>query len=543
MLRIAQCKLEVGHSEDALTQKIRKMLCLKANDHLSYSVFRRSLDARKKPSLFYVYTINCEVDHEETVLKRASKNGVIRLNEQVYKFPHPGKMRLSHRPIIVGTGPAGLFCGYFLAKNGYRPILLERGKDVDSRMKDVEHFWATGRLDPSSNVQFGEGGAGTFSDGKLNTLVKDKDGRGREVLRVFQEAGAPGDILVDAKPHVGTDILCKVVKTMREEIIRCGGEVLFESQLVDISIKDGALSEIVVSKRTSEQNVVIPCNCLVLAIGHSARDTFSMLDAHGFPMQAKDFAVGFRVEHPQETIDLAQYGQKRGDLLPAAAYKVTFQASNGRSVYSFCMCPGGYVVNASSEPGRLAVNGMSYSGRDGVHANSAIIMSVTRADYPDDSPLAGVSFQRELEEKAYHAGGGKVPVMTLSSFKAHFHGNAFPIDENVPSPCIKGQYCFSDITKILPDTLNEAFLEGMEHFNKLIPGFSEEHVLIEAVESRTSSPVRIMRDGMTLESEMRGIYPCGEGAGYAGGIMSAAMDGMRVAEAIAAKYAPFEDET
>ncbi len=541
MLRIGQCKIEVGHSAGALEKKIRKMLCLREGEELSYTIFRRSLDARKKPQLYYVYTIDCLVNDEKAVLKRASRNGVTLTEQKKYTFVPYGHERLQHRPVIVGTGPAGLFCGYFLALHGYRPIVLERGKDIDSRKQDVSRFWETGRFDPSSNVQFGEGGAGTFSDGKLNTLIKDKDGRGREVLRVFRDAGAPDDILIDAKPHVGTDILCKVVKNMRNEIIQHGGEVMFDTKMSDVMLQDGHLAGIHVIKGSDQTTQDILCECAVLAIGHSARDTFSMLETHGFPMQAKDFAVGFRVEHAQELIDLSQYGRARGTTLPAASYKLTFHASNGRNVYSFCMCPGGYVVNASSEEGRLAINGMSYSGRDGSHANSAIIMSVTCADYPDGSPLAGVAFQRDLERKAFRAGAGKVPVMTLGDFRKRCNGMSLETLREDVAPCIKGQYRFSDITGILPRELNEAFLEGMDHFDRLIPGFHDDTVLIEAVESRTSSPVRILRDGHTFESKIGGIYPCGEGAGYAGGIMSAAIDGMRTAEAIAQKYAPFEE--
>ncbi len=542
MLRIGQCKIEVGHSEGALTKKIRKTLCLKEGDALSYTIFRRSLDARKKPLLYYVYTIDCNVPNEAAVLKRSAKNGVTFSDQKPYAFVPYGSEHLRNRPVIVGAGPAGLFCAYYLAKNGYRPILLERGKDVDSRKQDVEKFWETGRLDPSSNVQFGEGGAGTFSDGKLNTLIKDKNGRGREVLCVFRDAGAPDDIMIDAKPHVGTDILCKVVKNIRDEIIRNGGEVLFDSRLTDVTVENDHLAGLIVEAGSDQKMQSMPCECAVLAIGHSARDTFSMLDKRGFTMQAKDFAVGFRVEHPQDVIDLSQYGRSRGDSLPAAAYKVTYHAANGRNVYSFCMCPGGYVVNASSEEGRLAVNGMSYSGRSGTHANSAIIMSVSFLDYPDATPLAGVAFQRDLEEKAYRVGGGSVPVMTLGDFKNAISGN-MPADiSDKPTPCIKGQYSFCDITGILPKELNEAFIEGMAYFDRLIPGFNDDAVLVEAVESRTSSPVRIVRDGTTLESMIGGVYPCGEGAGYAGGIMSAAIDGMRIAEAIASKYAPFEDE-
>ena len=399
----------------------------------------------------------------------------------------------------------------------------------------MERFWKEGILDPESNVQFGEGGAGTFSDGKLNTLVKDPFGRNKEVLRTFVSFGAKPSILYEAKPHIGTDVLSDVVKAMREEILRLGGVVRFGAKLTDIKIVNDRVCGVEVNDGER-----IPCSDVVLAIGHSARDTFYQLHRIGIPMEAKSFAVGLRVEHKQSAINLSQYGREDPGELGAAPYKLTAQAKNGRGVYSFCMCPGGYVVNASSEPGRTAVNGMSYSGRDGENANSAIIVSVTPKDFPSDHPLAGIEFQRELEERAYQCGGGRIPVQTYGDFRRQVTGESVPhMAESSLQPSCKGKYQYCDVSRILPAACNEAFVDGMEQFGHLIAGFDHPETLLSGVESRTSSPVRIHRDE-TLQSAVSGLYPCGEGAGYAGGITSAAMDGIRVAEQLAQKYRPGE---
>ncbi len=443
--------------------------------------------------------------------------------------------------MIIGMGPAGLFCAYYLAQHGYAPVILERGEDVDTRQADVEAFWKTGRLKPDSNVQFGEGGAGTFSDGKLNTLVKDKYGRNTEVLKTFVKHGAEPAILYQAKPHIGTDVLSRVVKSMREEILRLGGEVRFHSQVTEVLTANGQVTGVIVNGREE-----IPCEQVVLAPGHSARDTFSMLYEKNFPMTAKPFAVGFRVEHPQSLINVSQYGAEHVKGLGVAAYKVTAKTGTGRGVYSFCMCPGGYVVNASSEPGRLVVNGMSYSGRDGKNANSAIIVAVTPADYGSEHPLAGIEFQRRLEQRAYELCDGKLPVQRYGDFREKVTGEAREIQnrpedglwDNLEPQC-KGEFAWADLTGILPGECNQAFVEGMDSFDRQIHGFASPAAILTGVESRTSSPVRIERDE-NLQSEIRGCYPCGEGAGYAGGITSAAMDGIRVAEQIAAQFAPLQ---
>lgn len=542
MIRITQVKLRTEHTWEQLVKRVAEILCVPVQNIQKLEIQRRSIDARKKPELFYSYTVDVELNNEDKVLKKAAhgkgvSGQISKVTDVSYRFPKSGQVVQKHPTVIVGMGPAGLFCGYFLALHGYHPILLERGRDVESRQQDVERFWQTGILDPVSNVQFGEGGAGTFSDGKLNTLVKDKDGRNRAVLETFVRFGAKKTILYEAKPHIGTDVLSRVVKAMREEIIRLGGEVHFESQVTEVLIKNGAVNGVVINGERE-----LPCEQLVLAIGHSARDTFSMLHKKQVPMEAKSFAVGFRVEHPQEMINLSQYGVKETGKLGAAAYKVTAQTSSGRGVYSFCMCPGGYVVNASSEEGYLAVNGMSYSKRDGVSANSAIIVSVTPKDYGSEGPLSGITFQRKLEEKAYRLAKGKIPVQRYGDFREAVKGKLGSCDpaeakgvEEITPQC-KGAYEWADLSSILPEECNQAFVEGMEVFGRQIKGFDRSDTVLLGVESRTSSPVRICR-GESLQSEgVKGLYPCGEGAGYAGGITSAAMDGIRVAEKIAEEF-------
>lgn len=491
-----------------------------------WQIVKKSIDARKKPEISIVYSLDVAVASQKKVLAKCRNKCVQAIEEKGYKFPVTGKRRLHGRPIIIGTGPAGLFCGYLLARHGYKPLLLERGNCVEKRLEDVERFWREGILNPSSNVQFGEGGAGTFSDGKLNTLVKDKMGRNREVLRIFVEAGAPEQILYEAKPHIGTDILVSVVRSLRRQIVSWGGEVRFGAQVTELIIEEGHVSSVVVN-----QEEAIECETVVLAIGHSARDTFEMLYQRNIPMEAKSFAVGLRMEHPRKMIDLMQYGCEEHPLLPAANYKVTAQTSSGRGVYSFCMCPGGYVVNASSEEGQIATNGMSYSARDGKNANSAIIVTVTPEDFGAEGPLAGVQFQRSLEKKAFELGKGKVPQQLFGDFERKKLSETYGSFTSE----IKGLHEFGALHELFPEEIRESFCQGMHKFAHRIAGFDREDAILSGVESRTSSPVRITRDE-EFESNRKGIYPCGEGAGYAGGIMSAAMDGMKVAEAIAKKY-------
>ena len=432
--------------------------------------------------------------------------------------------------MVIGAGPAGLFCAYLLAREGYRPLVFERGKKVGERTEDVLHFWKTGVLDPASNVQFGEGGAGTFSDGKLNTLVKDPLGRNRFVLDTFVAFGAPEKITYENKPHIGTDILSKVIAAMREEILHLGGTFEFESCVTDIRVENQKIKAVEINHNTWMETEVC-----VLALGHSARDTFEMLQKTGLFMEPKAFAVGFRVEHPQKDINRSQYGEKYAELLEAAPYKVTANLANGRGVYSFCMCPGGYVVNASSEKKRLAVNGMSYSDRGSKNANSAIIVSVTPDDFEGTDALSGVEFQRRLEEKAFALGNGKIPQQLFGDYCENKKSTAYG---TFPSET-RGETAFANLRGLFSDEMEQSFIEGMHSFSKHIPDFDRNDAILSGVESRTSSPVRIRRDEV-FEANIRGIYPCGEGAGYAGGITSAAMDGMKVAEAVIQKYQPLK---
>lgn len=524
MLRINQLKLPVGHTPEQLEKKIIKTLQIKDRELIQYSVRKRSLDSRKKPDLYYVYSIDLAAEHEARILKRA-KGRVQEASEKRYQLPECGTEKMSLRPVVIGSGPAGLFCAYILALKGFCPIVVERGAPVHERRADVEQFWKTGVLNPSSNVQFGEGGAGTFSDGKLNTLVKDTSGRNRFVLETFVSFGAPEDILWEQKPHIGTDLLIEVVAAMRRGIIKLGGEFRFHSQVTDILPEESTL---VINRQEK-----IKTEAAVLAIGHSARDTFQMLYGRGISMEAKSFAVGVRVEHPQEIINQNMYGDYKGKKLPAASYKLTEKLENGRGVYSFCMCPGGYVVNASSEEGRLAVNGMSYRGRAGENANSAIIATVTPADYNSAHPLAGIEFQRSLEERAWKAGNGKVPVQRLEDFL-----KGRPSTElGKVRPNIKGAYALADVSRIFPGDLGWSLGEGIVRMGRKLPGFDDKDTVLSGVESRTSSPVRIVRDSARV-SNVPWIYPCGEGAGYAGGITSAAMDGISTAEAVIARTYP-----
>lgn len=533
MIRISQLKLPPGHSMEALYERSARTLKIKREQIEKLTIRKQSVDARRKPEIWLSYVVDLKINGigEEKCVARCHNSNVSIAPQKNYQFPQSGKKMPAARPVIIGTGPAGLFCGYLLAQHGYRPILLERGKEVEQRRKDVEAFWEGAPLNPESNVSFGEGGAGTFSDGKLNTLIKDKDGRGQKALSIFVENGAQPEIIYEAKPHIGTDVLTNVVKNMRERIKAWGGEVCFESRVDALLTKKGHVNGVVLSNGRE-----IPAETVVLAIGHSARDTFAWLYEMGTDMEAKSFAVGLRAEHPQVLINTSQYGSAKPEHLPPSPYKVTARTQNGRGVYSFCMCPGGYVVNASTEPGRMTVNGMSYSRRDSQNANSAVIVSVTPQDYGADGPLAGVAFQRRLEEAAWRAGSGSIPVQRYGDFSKSATSGHVPEDF---VPCMKGGWRFADVASVLPDAIRASFIEGMSQFGRIIPGFDDENVLVSGIESRTSSPVRISRDE-TFQSNIRGLYPCGEGAGYAGGITSAAMDGMRIAEVIAAEYAPFQ---
>ncbi len=532
MIRIQQLKLPLEHDHFTIENKIRHTLGLSADTVFTYQIVKRSVDARKKPQLSYVYTVDVSMSGEAKLVKKLRKPNIQLAQPQRYHFPKPGNRPLHTPPVIVGAGPAGLFCAYELALHGYRPILLERGKCVEERRKDVLRFWEEGELDPSSNVQFGEGGAGTFSDGKLNTMVKDPVGRGKHVLEVFCKFGAPSEILFESKPHIGTDLLITVIRNMREEIKRLGGKIYFEHRMTDLWMQDGKLRGLTVASKLGEHRM--DADLAVLALGHSARDTFELLEKKHFVMEPKSFAVGFRVEHPQSMINESQYGAN-ADMhhLPVAPYKVTANFPGQRGVYSFCMCPGGYVVNASSEEKRLAVNGMSYYRRDSANANSAIIVSVTPEDFPETGPLSGVAFQRGLEEKAFALCDGKIPQQLFGDFKEQRESYSYGSFES----CVKGAAAFGPLHELMTPEMNRCFTAGMEQFGLRLRGFDRSDAILSGVESRTSSPLRILRDE-AFESNWKGIYPCGEGAGYAGGITSAAMDGIKVAEAIASKYKP-----
>lgn len=528
-LQLSQLKLPLDYKDEDLLKAAAKKLNLKEKHILSIEVLKRSIDARKKEEIHYSLVVKVLVSSffYDKILHSGKKIPDV-TNYQDNSYPLPSfKERGSDRPVIVGTGPAGLFSAYLLALAGFKPILIERGKAVHDRKKIVDEFWTSLKLNPECNVQFGEGGAGTFSDGKLNTMVKDTRGRIRFMLETFVKFGADEKILYVNKPHIGTEVLIKIMEGLREEIISLGGDYYFDTKLTDLFIKDGRVTGIEINN-----DKVLPVKDLILAIGHSSRDTFRLLQKRGFRLERKPFAMGLRVEHPQELIGQSQYGSQF-KILPPADYKLTHKASNGRGVYSFCMCPGGYVVNASSEEGGCLVNGMSYSDRGSPNANSAIVITIDEADFCSEDVLSGLDFQRKLEEAVWGLGGGRIPVQLFGDFIENKKSTGF----GSFLPASKGETVFANLRDILPDFMTEAFLEGMNAFGKRIKGFDKKEVILSGAETRTSAPLRIVRDSESFEASIKGVYPIGEGAGYSGGITSSAIDGIKLAEIIIKNYA------
>ncbi|MEX2475296.1 NAD(P)/FAD-dependent oxidoreductase [Marinobacter sp.] len=530
MIRVTELALPLDHPDDALRAAVLQRLQLRDADLLHFTVFKRSYDARKKNSeIKFVYIIDMDVKNESAVLERFADDAHVRPAPDTAYYPvAQAPANLSERPIVVGLGPCGLFAALLLAQMGFRPIVLERGKDVRRRTKDTWALWRKKQLSPESNVQFGEGGAGLFSDGKLYSQIKDPKFYGRKVMAEFVKAGAPDEILFVSKPHIGTFRLTGVVSRMREEIISLGGDIRFEHKVTDLLVDGGQVSGVELAN--GEQ---LMSRHVVMALGHSARDSFRMLHKRGVFLEAKPFAIGFRIEHPQSLIDHARLGKYAGHpALGAADYKLVYHASNGRAVYSFCMCPGGTVVAATSEEGRVVTNGMSQYSRNERNANSGIVVSIhPEQDYPGD-PMAGVELQEQLEAKAYALGGSDycAPAQLVGDFIAGKPSAKLGKVEPSYQPGI----LLGDLAPSLPNYAIEAIREALPAFGRQIRGYDRPDALLTGVETRTSSPVRLTRDRESLQSlNTRGLYPAGEGAGYAGGILSAGVDGIKVAEAVA----------
>lgn len=530
MLRVSNIKISIDDDKSKILKLVLNKLKIKEKDLIKYHIFKESIDARKKGKIDFVYTVDVELKNEQSIIKKGLKD-VVEVKQPNYIGVQHGSEKLQHRPVVVGSGPAGLFAALLLAQRGYNPLLLERGLDVDERTKDINNFWNNRIFKNNSNVQFGEGGAGTFSDGKLTTRIKDI--RCRKVLEEFVNFGSPDEILYSHKPHVGTDILKNVVKNIREEIKRLGGEVRFNTQVTDIEVENESIKSVIVNYTER-----IECDNVIFAVGHSARDSYEMLYAKGVKIIQKPFAIGARIEHPQELINKSQYKEfYNHPRLGAADYRLIEHTSNGRTAYTFCMCPGGSVIASASNEFEVVTNGMSEHARDKVNANSAFLVNVTPEDFGSDHPLAGVEFQRKYEKLAYELGGKNynAPMQLVGDFL----NNNITTDIGKVEPSYKPGVTGADLRECLPEFVTSTMKEALVSLDRKLNGFAMHDAVLTGVETRSSAPVRIVRDEQTLQSvSTKNLYPCGEGAGYAGGIVTAAVDGIKCAEKIIEKYSP-----
>jgi len=528
MIRIRDITLPFDHDSQALRNQIAESLNIRPSQILNFVIIRKSIDARHKNNIVAVYTVDVEVEKQEQLSAGFSDKITICLpGHMEYQMPDTRK-HFGPRPLIVGSGPCGLFAALMLAQLGCKPILIDRGKAVTERIKDVNSFWREGILNPESNVQFGQGGAGTFSDGKLTTQIKDTLNRSRKVLNEFVKAGGPEEILYQAKPHIGSDNLIKIVKTICEDIKALGGEVRFETKLTGINMKNSKITAGIIN-----DSEIIDTNIIVLALGHSARDTFKMLAGLNIPIEPKPFSIGVRIEHPQGLINQAQYGKFADHpQLGSAEYKLVQHCENGRSAYTFCMCPGGEVIASSSEPGAIVTNGMSFYKRNRPNANSALLVGLTPQDFQSTDPLAGIDFQRKWEQKAYHLGGDNyfAPIQLIGDFLT----NRASTSTGQVIPSYSPGVTATNLSGCLPDFAVETLRLAIPKLDNKLKGFAMHDAVMTGVESRSSSPIRILRDETFQSPAVKGLYPAGEGAGYAGGIISAAIDGIKIAEAIAA---------
>lgn len=530
MLRVSNIKINIDDEKSKILKLVLNKLKIKESELIKYHIFKESIDARKKGKIDFVYTIDVELKNEQKILKKGIKD-VVEVKQPHYVGVQSGSQKTNHRPVIVGSGPAGLFAALLLAQRGYNPLLIERGLDVDERTKDINNFWNNRIFKNNSNVQFGEGGAGTFSDGKLTTRIKDI--RCRKVLEELVNFGSPDEILYSHKPHVGTDILKGVVKNIREEIKRLGGEVRFNTLVTDIQVENDSIKSVILNSQER-----IECDDVIFAIGHSARDTYEMLYSKGVKIIQKPFAIGARIEHPQELINKSQYKEfYNHPRLGAADYRLIEHASNGRTAYSFCMCPGGTVIASASNEFEVVTNGMSEHARDQVNANSAFLVNVTPEDFGSNHPLAGIEFQRKYEKLAYELGGKNynAPMQLVGDFL----NDKRTTDIGKVEPSYKPGVTGADLRECLPEFVINTMKESLVSLDRKLNGFAMHDAVLTGVETRSSAPVRIVRDEETLQSvTTRNLYPCGEGAGYAGGIVTAAVDGIKCAEKIIEKYSP-----